>query len=178
MAYTIMVTIKVMLELEVECPEDMDAEELVDKIIINAHVPDRPDIVVNDSNKTMERNEMNQSKVSYKTLLPQWVSEHPDAIRVELFVFDDGKVEVKMAGVPELQARLLGCKLEEGRWVDRFSTLLVPVADRLMVLHGVIGKPWRLMACTFVDKSKVCDAARLLLPYIAAIMDAEANASR
>lgn len=126
----------------------------------------------------MERNEMNQSKVSYKTLLPQWVSEHPDAIRVELFVFDDGKVEVKMAGVPELQARLLGCKLEEGRWVDRFSTLLVPVADRLMVLHGVIGKPWRLMACTFVDKSKVCDAARLLLPYIAAIMDAEANVSR
>lgn|GEM_PF-5829244 len=54
-----MVTIKVMLELEVECPEDMGAEELVDKIIINAHVPNRPDIVVNDSIVNLDWEEEN-----------------------------------------------------------------------------------------------------------------------
>jgi len=59
MAYIIMVTIKVMLELEVECPEDMGAEELVDKIIINAHVPNRPDIVVNDSIVNLDWEEEN-----------------------------------------------------------------------------------------------------------------------
>lgn len=59
MAYIIMVAIKVMLELEVECPEDMGAEELVDKIIINAHVPNRPDIVVNDSIVNLDWEEEN-----------------------------------------------------------------------------------------------------------------------
>lgn len=54
MAYLVMVKITVTLELEAECPEDMTAGELVDNIIINAHVSNRRDIVVNDSTVSLD----------------------------------------------------------------------------------------------------------------------------